>query len=169
MQGSGSLTLSTPSPREVQMVRVFDAPRRLVFSALTQADLLKRWFSGPPGWSLAVCEIDARPGGAYRYVWHGANGEVMGMGGTFEEVVAPELLVANERFDQPWYEGAATSSIRLSESGGKTTLTLTVRYDSEQIRDAVLKFGATDGVDYSYDRLAAWMASEEGQAAARLG
>lgn len=170
MQGSGTLTLTTPGAREVRMTRVFDAPRRLVFAALSQAELLKRWFSGPPGWNLAVCEIDARQGGKYRYVWHGSNGEVMGMGGTIEEFVAPEFMVSSEKFDQPWYEGSATSRIELSETGGRTTLTLTVQYDSEQIRDAVLKFPMAQGVEMGYDNLAAWMASAEGEAAlAQLG
>ena len=82
MQRSGTLQVSLPSDTEILMTRVFDAPRRLVFAALTQADLLRRWFNGPPGWRLDVCEIDARVGGKYRYVWAGSNGEVMGMGGT---------------------------------------------------------------------------------------
>lgn len=167
---TGTLTLSTPSDREMQMVRVFAAPRRLVFAALSQAELLKRWFSGPPGWSLETCEIDARVGGRYRYVWHNVSGEVMGMGGEILEYVAPERLVCSERFDQAWYEGEATSCIVLSEAAGQTTLTLTVRYASKEVRDAVLRLPAVAGVEMGYDRLAAWLATDEaGAALAGLG
>jgi uncharacterized protein YndB with AHSA1/START domain len=80
MKNTGTLKVTTPSEREIAMTRVFDAPRHLVFDALTKPELLKRWFSGP-GWSLVVCEIDLKVGGAYRYVWRGPDGTEMGMRG----------------------------------------------------------------------------------------
>jgi uncharacterized protein YndB with AHSA1/START domain len=165
MHRSGTLQVSLPSDTEILMTRVFDAPRRLVFDALTRAELLRRWFGGPPGWRLDVCEIDARVGGKYRYVWVGSSGEVMGMGGTILEIEAPERMVASEQFDQAWYEGQGVSAIVLTEENGKTTLRLTVRYDSKAVRDHVLSFPATSGVEMGYDRLAEWLASEEAQAA----
>ena len=73
---SSTLKVTTPTDREIVMTRIFDAPRALVFEALTKPALLKRWFLGPPGWTLAVCEIDLRVGGAYRYVWSGERGEM---------------------------------------------------------------------------------------------
>ena len=73
MHHSGTLQVTLPSDREILMTRVFDAPRRLVFEALTRADLLRRWFGGPPGWHLDVCEIDARVGGKYSDFWHVAH------------------------------------------------------------------------------------------------
>lgn len=161
MHRSGTLQVTLPGDREILMTRVFDAPRRLVFEALTRPELLRRWFGGPPGWRLDVCEIDARVGGEYRYVWVGSNGEVMGMRGTIVECVAPERLVATEEFDQAWYEGKGVSSIVLSEENGKTTLRLTVQYDSQAVRDHVLSFPATSGVEMGYDRLAEWLASDE--------
>ena len=60
---NSTLKLTTPTDREIAMTRVFDAPRSLVFDASTKPEVLKRWFA-PPGWSLAVCEIDLREGGA---------------------------------------------------------------------------------------------------------
>jgi len=62
MKNTGTLKVTTPTEREVVMTRVFDAPRRLVFAALTKPELFKRWF-GPRGWSPAVCEIDLKVGG----------------------------------------------------------------------------------------------------------
>ena len=60
MQNPANLKVTTPTDREIRMTRVFDAPRELVFDAMTKPELLKRWFVGPPGWSLEVCEIDLR-------------------------------------------------------------------------------------------------------------
>jgi len=136
------------------MTREFNAPRELVFQALTKPELLLRWFDGPPGWSLVVCEIDLRVGGSYRYVWHGANGVQMGMGGIYREITPPERIVQTEKFDESWYPGEALTSTELTEEDGKTTLTLTVAYDSKEARDAVLKTRMAEGVAATYDKLA---------------
>jgi uncharacterized protein YndB with AHSA1/START domain len=164
MQRSGTLQLSLPSDTEILMTRVFDAPRRLVFAALTRPELLRRWFGGPPGWRLDVCEIDARVGGKYRYAWVGADGQTMGLGGTILEFVAPERMVADEQYDQAWYEGQGVSTIVLTEEAGRTTLRLTVRYESKAVRDHVLTFPAVAGVEMGYDNLAKWMAGADAQA-----
>jgi len=158
---TSTLKVTTPTDREIVLTRVFDAPRKLVFEALTKPELLKRWFLGPPGWTLAVCEIDLRVGGAYRYVWRGGKGE-MGMGGIFREITPPERYVATEAFDQAWYPGNdAVATTVLTEQRGKTTLTLTVLYESKEARDVVLKSPMEDGVAAAYDRLAEFLATSE--------
>jgi uncharacterized protein YndB with AHSA1/START domain len=162
MKYAGSLQVSTPTDREIVMTRVFDAPRNLVFQALTRPDLLKRWFHGPPGWSLVVCEIDLRAGGGYRYVWRGADGTEMGMRGVFQHVEPPERIVQTESFDQSWYEGEATGTLVLTEEGGKTTLTMTMLYESREVRDAVLRTPMDQGVSAGYDKLEELLASIEG-------
>ncbi|HEX4605507.1 MAG TPA: SRPBCC family protein [Candidatus Angelobacter sp.] len=154
MTNTGKLQITTPSDRELAMTRVFNAPRRLVFEALTKPELVKQWLLGPPGWTMPVCEIDLRVGGKYRYVWRNvSNGTDMGMGGVYREIVAPERLMVTEKFDQAWYPGEAVGTSVLTEQGGKTTLTQTMLYDSRETRDAVLKSPMETGVAASYDRL----------------
>jgi uncharacterized protein YndB with AHSA1/START domain len=155
----GSLKLTTRGDREIVMTRVFDAPRRLVFDALTKPELVKQWLLGPPGWSMPVCEIDLRVGGNYRYVWRrDSDGTEMGMGGVYREIVAPERVVATEKFDEAWYPGEALGTTILVKQGRKTTLTQTMLYQSREARDAVLKSGMEKGVAASYDRLAEMLA-----------
>jgi len=153
MKNAGTLKLTTPTDREISMTRVFDAPRRLVFDAFTKPELVKRWLLGPPGWTMPVCEIDLRVGGAYRYVWRHADGKEMGMGGIYREIVPQERLVCTELFDEAWYPGEALVTTILAEQGGRTTLTSTMLYVSQETRDAVLKSGMERGVAASYDRL----------------
>jgi uncharacterized protein YndB with AHSA1/START domain len=136
------------------MTRVFDAPRRSVFDALTKPELVKRWLLGPPGWSMPVCEIDPKVGGVLRYAWRNADGREMGMSGVFREVVRPERIVHTELFDEDWTGGEALVTSVLTEKGGKTTLTMTVRYQSKEARDGALSTGIERGVAASYDRLA---------------
>jgi uncharacterized protein YndB with AHSA1/START domain len=160
----GKLQVTTPSDREIAMTRVFDAPRSLVFDAWTKPELLKRWLGVRGGWTFAVCEVDLRVGGAYRFVWRGPTGAEMGMGGIYREIVRPERLVATEKFDEAWYEGEALDTTTFVERGGKTTATTTVLYTSRAVRDSVLQTPMLTGVAESYDKMAEVLTSRVGQA-----
>ncbi len=159
MTRTPTLDVTMPSEREVTVARVFDAPRDLVFQALTTPDLLRRWLLGPPGWSMVVCDLDLRVGGAYRFEWDSEDGRRLAVGGVYREVNAPEGYVATERFDDPWDAGESVVTTVLSEQGETTTLTLTIRYESREARDGVLAGGMTSGLGASYDRLDEILAS----------
>ena len=162
MTATRKLEITTPSAREMAMTRAFDAPRELVWKALTTPALLQRWLTGMPGWILEVCEVDLRVGGAYRFVWRQESGDraTMGMGGEYREVAAPVRYAATELFDEPWYPGEALVTTELEADGDRTILTTTVLYASEEARDGVLASGAATGVDLSYDRLDGVLADE---------
>jgi uncharacterized protein YndB with AHSA1/START domain len=154
MKNSGSFNITAHGDREIVVTRVFDAPRGLVFDAYTKPELVKRWLTGPDGWSMPVCEIDLRAGGKFRYVWKSdSDGHEMGMGGVYREVLKPDRIVATEVFDEAWYPGEAVDTIVLVERDGKTTLTQTICYNSRETRDAVLKSPMQYGMAMSYDRL----------------
>jgi len=109
---------------------------------------------------MPVCEMDVRAGGKYRWVWKkDTDGSTMGMGGVYREVKAPERLVSTERFDEAWYPGESLNTLVLVENRGRTTLTQTMRYESREAREAVIKSGMEQGVAASYDRLEAVLAS----------
>jgi len=150
---TGKLQVTTPSDREIAMMRVFDAPRKLVYDALTKPELVKRWLGVFGGHTMEVCEIDLRVGGKYRYVWRNKDGSKMGMGGVFKEIVPPQRIVTTEKFDESWYPGEAVDTVTLTEQGGKTTMTTTVLYESKEARDGVLKSPMDTGVAASYDTL----------------
>jgi uncharacterized protein YndB with AHSA1/START domain len=154
-----TLQVTTPTDREVVMTRTSDAPRDLVFEALTKPELLKRWLLGPPGVSLPVCEVDLKVGGALRFVWRGPDGTEIGMRGVYREVAPPERLVHTELFDADWTGGETVVTTLLREQGGRTTLTSTILYSSREARDAALRTGMEQGVAASHDRLAELLAS----------
>jgi uncharacterized protein YndB with AHSA1/START domain len=158
VRNTGTLEVTTPTDREIVLTRVFDAPRRLVFDAFTKPDLLKRWF-GPRGWSLVVCEVDFKVGGTFRFVLRGPDGKEMGMRGVYREIVAPERSVHTESFDD--YPGESQVTTVLVEQSGRTTLTATVLYPSQEIRDIVIKSGMEHGAAESYDKLADLLVSAE--------
>jgi len=144
-------TFTTPNDREVVITRAVDAPRRLVFAAWTDPVHIPQWLLGPEGWTMPICEMDLRPGGAWRYVWRKADGAEMEMSGIVREVSPPERLVTTERWGPEWPE--TVNTLLLTESGGKTTITLTITYVSKAARDAALETGMAEGVEQSFVRL----------------
>lgn len=147
-----STTFTTPSDREIEMTRVFDAPRKLVWEAWTNPAHVPRWMLGPPGWTMPVCEIDLRPGGEWHFVWRKGDGSEMAMRGLYKEVVPPERLVCTESWGGDWPE--TINTLLLSEENGKTRVTQLVLYPSKDARDAAAKTGMKDGIGMSFDRLA---------------
>ena len=151
MKNTGTLQVTMPTEREIVMTRVFDAPRQLVYDAFRKPELLKRWF-GPRGYSLVVCEVDFRIGGGFRFVLRGPDGKDMGMRGVYTELAPPERSVHMESFDD--YPGESQVTAVLTERDRKTTLTVSVLYPSQMVRDIVANSGMEHGAAESYDKLA---------------
>ena len=148
----GTTEFSLPSDREFAMTRVFDAPRERVWEAITSPRHLPHWMLGPEGWSMPVCELDLRPGGAWHFVWRNRDGSEIEMHGEYREVTRPERLVNTESWGGDWPE--TVNTIVLSEEDGRTTLVTTVLYPSQEARDAAMATGMQEGASLSFDRLA---------------
>lgn len=162
---SGTMRLTTPNDREIVVTRTFDAPRRLVFEAMTQPELVKRWLYGPEEWPIVECEIDLKVGGRIRYAWRHTSGKDMSLNGTFREILPPERIVHTELFDEDWTGGETEVTAVLAEQGGRTTMTMTVLYSSKEARDGALATPMEQGMAQSYDRLEQFLVSEVEQRA----
>ena len=150
---SDTFKVSTPSDQEIRMTRLFDAPRQLVFEAMTKPEHVRRWWGCiSEGHSVTTCEIDLRVGGAWRFVHRGPEGEYPAFYGVYKEIEAPGRLVYTEIFE-PYPDGESLVTQLLIEEDGKTRLDLTARYESLAVRDMVLKTGMEKGAAISYDRL----------------
>jgi uncharacterized protein YndB with AHSA1/START domain len=138
MKTIGAPIVTRPTDPEIVLTRVFDAPRSLVFDALTNPDLLNRWLA-PPGSSLVVCEVDLKVGGAYRFVVRDPSGAHLRIHGVFREIVRPERLVHTELSDG--YSGESLMTGVLVEQGARTTHMVTLQHPSQEVRDAAIKSG----------------------------
>lgn len=147
------LQILTVGERDLVMSREFNAPRDLVFACYTRPELIRRWLLGPDGWTMPVCEFDARIGGKYRYVWRHTDGREMAMSGVLREIEPPEKLVSTELFDDDWTGGEALTSLVLTERSGRTLMTQTVTYASAEARAGALASGMTGGLEMGYQRL----------------
>ena len=149
---SESFRVTTPSDREIRLTRLFNAPRRLVFEAMTKPEHVKQWWGRlGEGYSVPVCEIDLRPGGAWRFVNRHPKGEAA-FHGEYREIAPPSRLVFTEIFEQ-FPDSVSVVTAEFSEEGGQTLLTTTVRYPSPEVRDIVIASGMAKGAGASYDRL----------------
>ncbi|MDQ3808698.1 MAG: SRPBCC family protein [Chloroflexota bacterium] len=152
---SSTLTVTLPSDLEIVLSREFDAPRELVFEAVSKPEHLVHWW-GQAGSSLATCEIDFRPGGSWRCVERTADGSEYGFRGEVREVQPPERIV--QTFE---YEGmpghVSVETLVLEDLGGRTRMTVTSVFDSVEDRDGMLQSGMERGASESYDRLAAYL------------
>jgi len=149
---SDSFVVTTPTDVEIRMTRLFNAPRQLVFDAMSKPEHVKQWWGGlGDGYSVPVCEIDFRVGGAWRFVNRHPKGEAV-FYGEYREIAPPGRVVFTEIF-APFPETVSVVTSELTEEGGKTRLTVTARYPSREIRDQVLGTGMARGAATSYDQL----------------
>ena len=162
--------VSLPSDSEVEVTRDFRAPRTLVWQAHTEPTLMRRWLVGYPGWSMPVCEMDARPGGKYRWRWRSdEDGKEFGFFGEFKEVDEPALLSHHQYYDpgdQDFAMPAGTPCrIRNSfiERDGITTLTTRMDFGSKEARDDAISTGMTDGMEVNYEGLDRIFAEPQGK------
>ncbi len=154
---TGTTTFETPTDLEIRATRTFRAPRELVFDAWTSPEHLPHWMTGPPGWTMPVCEIDLRPGGAWRFVWRKDDGTEMEMSGVYDEITRPERVVNTESWGCEWPD--TLNTLVLTEADGYTTAVMTTLYPSLEARDLALGSGMKEGMTMSFDRLEAHLSS----------
>ena len=151
-RNSDTFTVTTPSDQEIRMTRLFDAPRHLVFEAMTKPEHVRRWWGQlGKGYSVPVCEIDLRPGGRWRFVNRHPQGEAA-FYGEYQEITPPSRLVFTEIFEE-FPDSISVVTADFVDEGGKTRMTATVRYPSKDVRDMVMASGMSTGAGISYDRL----------------
>ena len=150
---SDTFKVTTPSDREIVLTRLFDAPRQLLFEAMSKPEHIKQWWGRlGDGYSVPICEVDLRVGGRWRFVNQTPNGDRVEFYGVYREIDPPGRIVFTEIFAAyPDTESVVTSE--LTEEGGRTRLTATVLYPSLEVRDMVLQTGMATGAGISYDRL----------------
>ena len=147
----GRTTLSTPSDREIVSERIFQAPRERVFAAYTDPELIPRWW-GPRSVSTSVEEMDVRPGGAWRFCCHGADGSETGFRGIYREVTPPERIVQTFEWEgMPGHVIGETASFE--DLGERTKVTTTSLFHMTEERDGMLSSGMEKGLSESHERL----------------
>ena len=153
-QRSAKVTL--PTDEQILITREFDAPKHLVFKALTTPELVKRWWHAKRG-EVTICEIDLRVGGKWRYVMVADGGFEVGFHGEYREIVPNERIVSTEVYEgMPQGDGPEQGTLNtatFTEEDGRTTLTVLVEAPSKEIRDAIIASGMEAGMQDAMDLL----------------
>lgn len=175
MPGTSALQVTTPTDTTIVIARAFSAPRPMVWRAMTEPQLVRRWMFCPPGWSWAECEMDVRVGGKFRWAWNGPDGRLaLSISGEHREVTPPARIVHTERMEMgPGGGGSCAEAecgqsaivvvtLELDEQDGETRMKMTISCPTQQIRDAMLASGMEHGMEAGYQQLDALLAAPTG-------
>ena len=152
---SGSATVTLPTDEQILITREFDAPRHLVYEAMTTPELVRRWWHAKRG-EMTVAEIDLRVGGKWRYVMVTPDGMEVGFHGEYREIVPNERIVSTETYEGlpegvSDEQGSTVNTATFVEADGRTTLTILVQAPSKETRDAIVESGMEDGLQDALD------------------
>lgn len=156
---SNKLTIvAEPGTHEIVMTRPFDAPPELVFKAMTDREIIPRWW-GPRTITTRVDRLEARKGGVWRFVQHDADGNEYAFNGVYHAVDAPATLVYTFEWEgMPGH--IALETVTFVEQDGRTLMTDQMVFQSVADRDGMLMAGMEGGAAESMDALAAILATE---------
>lgn len=156
-KSAAALSVTILSETEIALTRLFNAPRKLVYEALSQPEHVAQWY-GPHGFTMNHCHMDLRPGGTYRYVMRTPDGGDFAMHGEYREIVPGEKIVATESYEIPGIEDkVSVVTMTLEEANGMTTLTSRIVYACTEDRDGHLHSGMERGAGQTFDRLEAFL------------
>lgn len=139
-----------PGRQDIVFRHVFDAPREVVWKALTDPSLIPNWY-GPRKYEAIVDYMEVKPGGRWRFINRGPEGE-FGFHGVYHDIVAPERIVQTNEFEGvPGHVGLETGT--LTEVDGKTTFESVALFGSIEDRDMNVAHGMEAGARETYQRL----------------
>lgn len=162
MQFGDPLSVTTPTDTQIVITRGFTAPPHLVYACYTQPSLIRRWLTGPDGWTMPVCAYDARPGGSYRFEWHGPGGEgFLAVSGDISQIDAIRYIDSQEVFDGGVMGPAYRAELVFELEGRGTRLLNTLTYTSLAHRDMVASTGMAEGMEMSFRSLDRLLEAEQ--------
>ena len=151
MTSENKLKAEILSDTEITMQRSFKAPRELVYRAMTDSDLIPKWW-GQRSATTIVDKLDARVGGEWRFVQRGADGTEYAFRGTFLELDPPSRIVQTFEFE-PMPGHISTDALTLTDVDGGTLVHIQSTFASKEDRDGMLQSGMEIGANETYDRL----------------
>ena len=151
---SGTAVVTLPGETQIHVTRDFNAPKDLVYRALTEPDLIRRWWNAKRG-EVTVCDVDLKVGGGWRYVMVTEDGREVAFHGTYREIVPNERLVYTEVFEMPGVsdDDATINTLTLDERDGHTALTSITECHTAEVRDMIIATGMEAGMQDAYDLL----------------
>ena len=144
-------TVTTPTDREIRIERVFNAPRDVVFAAMTNPDLVPEWY-GPHGTETIVDQMDVRTGGYWRYICRNPDGSEFAFRGAYREITPPERIVQTFEFE-PMAGHVSVETMTLEDLGDKTRIVVVSLFHTTEERDGMLASGMEKGMNETYERL----------------
>jgi uncharacterized protein YndB with AHSA1/START domain len=136
----------------VVIERDFDAPKDKVFTAMTRPELVAKWWVGP-GYKVRVDKLEARDGGAWKFVQTDEKGQEWSFHGSYH-TVSPDMIIQTFEFDGlPEPGHVALEKMTLTEKDGRTRMRVNATYMTQEDRDGMMASGMEGGMQNTYDQL----------------
>ncbi len=148
---SKEATVKVLSDTQIEMSRIFDAPRELVWKAMTDPNAIPKWW-GLRNNKTVVDKMDVTVGGLWRYLEHDPEGNVHAFNGMYNELVPPERIVYTFEYE-PMAGHVVIDSVTLEDLGGKTRVSVVSTFQSKEDLDGMMQSGMEAGANESWDRL----------------
>ena len=144
--------IAEPGDHAIIMARVFNAPRELIFTVMTDPKRIPHWW-GQRNTTTIVDKMDVQAGGLWRYVQRDQQGNEFAFHGVYHAITAPERVVNTFEFEgMPGHVLLETMTLE-AQADRTTKLTVTSVFQSVADRDGMLSSGMEAGANESYDRL----------------
>ena len=147
----GGAKVTLPTNTQILITRDFDAPKHLIYKAWTTPELIKRWWSANRG-TVTIADVDLRVGGMWRWVMVTDGGFEVAFHGEYRELVPNERIVCTEVYEA-FPDAGALNTLTLTESGGRTTMSILVQHEKQEHRDAHINSGMEAGMQDAMDLL----------------
>ena len=151
MATKGTAKVTLPTDEQILITREFDAPKHLVYKAWTTPELVRRWWAGTMG-EMTIAEMDVRVGGTWRWVMIANEGMEVAFHGEYREIVQDERIVSTEVYEG-FPDGESLNTMSLTESDGRTTMSILVQHSCKEHRDGHINSGMEGGMQISMDCL----------------
>ncbi|ACS42098.1 MULTISPECIES: SRPBCC family protein [Methylorubrum] len=142
-------------PRDLVLTRLIPAPRRALWRAWTEPELVKRWFAPKP-YTTPVVELDLRPGGSNLIVMRSPDGQDLPNRGVYLEVVPDTCLVVTDAYRSAWVPSEKpflTVILTFADEAGGTRYTARARHWTLEDRQAHEAMGFEQGWGICADQL----------------
>lgn len=141
-----------PGKQEIRITRLFNAPRELVYKAMTDPALIPQWY-GPYGSTMTVDQMDVRKGGIWRFVERDAEGNEHPFSGVYHTIVPNEEIIQTFEYEPLPGNHVLLETLRLTDEGNQTRLNVISVFQCVEDRDGMVEAGMESGMQETYFRL----------------
>jgi uncharacterized protein YndB with AHSA1/START domain len=147
-----SQVIAEPGKQQIEITRVFNAPRDLVYKATTDSELITQWW-GPSIYTTTIDKLEVKQGGVWRFVQRDADGNEHAFHGVYHLVIPNEQTISTFEYEGIPGHHVVLETTTFEDLGEQTQIRILSVFQSIEDRDGMLQAGMESGMEEGYQRL----------------